>query len=199
MAFSKITEQDREGKGNVGLPDTPNLTTSEMQEQMDSLPNLVIDKFNEFIDAINANTGAINLGATVPPGITAQANVQSILNAMVTNLALCVSAKHTHENKGTLDMLTSDKLEAYDRLVTLLESINEVQQNLTNSSIALPTSAAVRAFVDNYDMRTKILAAAYPVGSVYSSTGVDPTTVFGGSWSLIDTDGQGVKRFVRVG
>jgi len=198
MAFGKITDQDRQGKGNVGQPDTPNLTTSEMQEQMDSLANLAIDKFNEFIDAINDTTGAINIGAEVPPGISAQANIQSILNAMVTSLALCVEAKHIHLNKETLDMLTSDMLEAYDRLVTIFENINEIQTTLTNSSISLPTSSAVKAFIDAYDFKAKILAAAYPVGCVYSTTSTDPTTLFGGSWNLLDTDDQGVKRYVRV-
>ena len=47
MSFTKITSDDTAGKGNVGQPDTPDLTTTEMQEQMDSLPNLIIEKFNE--------------------------------------------------------------------------------------------------------------------------------------------------------
>ena len=70
MAFKKITDEDRAGKGNVGQPDTPGLTTAEMQEVMDSLPNLAIDKFNELVDALNEATAAVNMGATVPEGIT---------------------------------------------------------------------------------------------------------------------------------
>lgn len=54
MKFDKITAEDRAGKGNVGQPDTPNLSTSAMQVLLDSLPNLAIDKHNEFIDALNA-------------------------------------------------------------------------------------------------------------------------------------------------
>ena len=50
MAFQKITELERAGKGNVGQPDTPNKGVTEMQEQMDSLANLAIDKFNELVD-----------------------------------------------------------------------------------------------------------------------------------------------------
>ena len=197
MAFDKISAADREGKGNVGQPDTPNLTTSEMQEQMDSLPNLMIDKFNEFIDALNANTAAANIGASVPNGITAQENIQSILNAMVLNLALCVSDKHTHANKEVLDMISSDSLEAYDRLVVLLDGLNSFETFLTNTDSSFPTSGAVKRFVDSYDMRSKILEAAYPVGCVYSTTGTAPGTVFGGTWSFIDSS-DGVSRYVRV-
>lgn len=54
MNFNKITDADRAGKGNVGKPDTPNLSTNDMQVLLDELANLSIDKFNEFIDALNA-------------------------------------------------------------------------------------------------------------------------------------------------
>ena len=32
MAFAKITDSDLKGKGNVGRPDTPGVTTAEMQQ-----------------------------------------------------------------------------------------------------------------------------------------------------------------------
>lgn len=198
MAFKKITDEDRAGKGNVGQPDTPGLTTAEMQEVMDSLPNLAIDKFNEFIDAINATTAAVNMGATVPEGITAQPNVQSILNAMVLNLALNTQARHTHANKTALDGLTQEGIDDYNRLSILLTSILSLETAITDNDAALPTSGAVVDYVTNYDMKAKVLAAAYPVGSVYCTKGTSPTTLFGGTWNLLDTDAQGVKRYERT-
>lgn len=198
MAFKKITDEDRAGKGNVGQPDTPGLTTAEMQEVMDSLPNLAIDKFNEFIDAINATTAAVNMGATVPEGITAQPNVQSILNAMVLNLALNTQSRHTHANKTALDGLTQEGIDDYNRLSILLTSILSLETAITDNDAALPTSGAVVDYVTNYDMKAKVLAAAYPVGSVYCTKGTSPTTLFGGTWNLLDTDAQGVKRYERT-
>ena len=198
MAFKKITDEDRAGKGNVGQPDTPGLTTAEMQEVMDSLPNLAIDKFNEFIDAINATTAAVNMGATVPEGITAQPNVQSILNAMVLNIALNIQSRHTHANKAALDGLTQEGIDDYNRLSILFTAIQSLENLITNNENAIPTSGAVVNFVDNYDMKAKILAAAYPVGSVYCTKGTSPTTLFGGTWNLLDTDAQGVKRYERT-
>jgi hypothetical protein len=198
MSFRKITNEDRAGKGNVGQPDTPGLTTAEMQEVMDSLPNLAIDKFNELVDALNATTAAVNMGATVPEGITAQPNVQSILNAMVLNLALNTQSRHTHANKAALDSLTQGGIDDYNRLSILFTAIQSLETAITDNDNALPTSGAVVDFVDTYDMKAKVLAAAYPVGSVYSTTGTSPTTLFGGTWNLLDTDAQGVKRYERT-
>ena len=198
MAFKKITEEDRAGKGNVGQPDTPGLTTAEMQEVMDSLPNLAIDKFNELVDALNDTKAATSMGAEVPTGITAQNNVQSILNAMVLNLSLNTQNRHTHANKSALDSITQEALDDYNRLSILLTSILSLETAITDNDAALPTSGAVVDYINAYDMKAKVLAAAYPVGSVYSTTGTSPTTLFGGTWSLIDTDASGVKRYERT-
>jgi len=199
MAFNKITDLDRQGKGNVGLPDTPALTTTEMQEQMDSLANLMIDKFNEFIDALNAASAAYSVGASVPSGISAQANVQSILDAMVLNLNLNTNARHTHANKNALDSISDLTLAAYNRLVTLLSTIVSVENSVLNNNTSIPTGGAVIDYINNFDMRSKILAAAWPVGSVYSTrSNQSPTVTFGGNWNLIDTDSYGVSRYVRI-
>jgi hypothetical protein len=48
----KITSADRTGKGVTGLPDTPGLSTGDMQARFDSLGNLSIDKFNALVDAV---------------------------------------------------------------------------------------------------------------------------------------------------
>lgn len=200
MAFDKITDAERQGKGNVGLPDTPALTTAEMQAQMDSLANLMIDKYNEFIDKLTGDDAATYIGALVPPEATANPNIQSILNSMVTKLGLCVAVKHSHPNKEVLDSISQEAFDGLERVLMLLAGIMSIEQRLTDNSSALPSSAAVKYFVDNYDFRSVILRFAYPVGSVYSTTGrTNPTTYFGGTWNLIDTDSAGVSRFKRVG
>lgn len=48
----KITSADRAGKGVTGLPDTPGLSTGDMQARFDSLGNLAIDKFNAVVDSV---------------------------------------------------------------------------------------------------------------------------------------------------
>lgn len=48
----KISSADRAGKGVTGLPDTPGLSTGDMQARFDSLGNLAIDKFNAVVEAV---------------------------------------------------------------------------------------------------------------------------------------------------
>lgn len=48
----KISSADRVNKGVSGLPDTPGLSTGDLQARFDSLANLSIDKFNALIEAV---------------------------------------------------------------------------------------------------------------------------------------------------
>lgn len=61
MAISdyKISAQDLDGKGNIGMPDTPNLTTQQMQEKLDELSlDVIVPAFNELVDYLNDNVDA---------------------------------------------------------------------------------------------------------------------------------------------
>ena len=60
----KITSADRADKGVTGLPDTPGLSTGDMQARFDSLGNLAIDKFNAVVDAVGG--GVINSDTKIP-------------------------------------------------------------------------------------------------------------------------------------
>jgi len=69
MAFRKITEGDMLGKGNVGRPDTPGVSTAEMQRIMDELPREVLaPAFNELAGQLEAETAAADIGAAAPEG-----------------------------------------------------------------------------------------------------------------------------------
>lgn len=49
----EISAADRVGKGVTGLPDTPGLSTGDMQARFDSLGNLAIDKFNAVVECVD--------------------------------------------------------------------------------------------------------------------------------------------------
>lgn len=54
MSFTKITEADTTNKGVVGLPDTPSLSTMEMQQKFDELAtDVIIPKFNNLVDELD--------------------------------------------------------------------------------------------------------------------------------------------------
>jgi len=47
----KITSEDLENKGNIGMPDTPDLSTAEMQAKLDELSlDVIIPKYNDLVD-----------------------------------------------------------------------------------------------------------------------------------------------------
>lgn len=65
--FIKITQADTQGKGVKGMPDTPDLTASEMQAKFDELvDDVVIPKFNELSEELDENVG----NAVQSPAIT---------------------------------------------------------------------------------------------------------------------------------
>ena len=202
MAFPKITDEMRAGKGNVGQPDTPGLTTPEMQAVMDELANLCIDFVNSHIDELGAETAAGNIGASVPVGVTANPNIGSVLSALSVLIKECTDVKHSHSNKSTLDAITSTTKEGYDALVQLLNGIENVQLAMTESDAAIPTSNAVISYIDDVDISQKAFEATYPIGTVFQTTAsVDPATLFGyGTWTQLGTvDQYGISRYERRG
>lgn len=55
MSFTKITQADLTGKGVVGLPDTPNMSTTEIQEKFDEIAlDVIVPKFNTLSDELDA-------------------------------------------------------------------------------------------------------------------------------------------------
>lgn len=54
MSFTKITEGDLANKGVVGLADTPNLSTMEMQQKFDEVAlDVIVPKFNQLSDELD--------------------------------------------------------------------------------------------------------------------------------------------------
>lgn len=121
MAFTKITENDTINKGVMGLPDTPNLSTSEMQAKFEELSNdVIIPKLNNLVDELEAKSAAGNIGATIPSGINAESeNVQAVLNGIAekahtheksdAELTDAVTKAHEHSNKSVIDKFTENE------------------------------------------------------------------------------------------
>lgn len=83
MAFTKITEADLQNKGVIGLPDTPGLSTTEMQEKFDEIAlDVLYPKHNGLVDELEATSSATNIGALNSGGTAS--NVQTELDARYT-------------------------------------------------------------------------------------------------------------------
>lgn len=81
MALRKITSADTFDKGVIGLPDSPNLSATDMQKKFDELAlEVIIPIFNILVDQLSAKEGASQIGARAPEGITSEAtNIQDVI------------------------------------------------------------------------------------------------------------------------
>ena len=85
MAFERITEDDLQGKGNLGRPDTPGVDTTEMQRILDELPReVIVPAFNRLAEQLEAADAAASLGARPPEGLPegTPATAQGVLEAV---------------------------------------------------------------------------------------------------------------------
>lgn len=102
MAFTKITNSELNNHGVRGLPDTPSLSAYDMQSKFDELSvEVIAPAVNRLVDELAETTAAANIGVEVPQGMSADNNLQAVLN----NFA---GANHSHDNKDTLDKLSED-------------------------------------------------------------------------------------------
>ena len=147
MSFTKVTDEDRNGKGVSGLPDVPQLSTSDMQAKFDELGNVGIDALNNLIDELEEPAAAASIGAVVPTGLVANANVGSIIAALTERSNDLLEDAHTHDNKDTLDAITSDVKTDYDRISSMLQNINTVNNGVQDASDVIPTGHAIVQYV----------------------------------------------------
>ena len=165
MAFKKITDADVKGKGNVGRPDTPGVSTAEMQRIMDEIPReVIIPAFNALIDALADKTSAATLGITAPVGI-AGSTVQEVVNAL---LAYVNTHKNDQENPHAV---TAAQVDAYTKKQTddaIRKKVVEIGAGDMTQAVYDPTgqrkdifaAAMLRETYDPTGQRKDIFAAA---------------------------------------
>jgi hypothetical protein len=204
--FRKVDPDKIAAAGVTPLPDSPLLQPNALKQKFDEKGDMALEAFNDFIDAINARTAALNIGAEVPEGLTANSNVQGVLTAMWLIVSLNAGARHEHYNKTVLDTITQAQKEDYDRLSLMLQTVQHVRQVITNAAASdsdIPTTKAVADFVRTYNYGSLLRDVFYPVGTVYqSTTAVNPSGTIGGSWTKLGEStvgGKQVRHWERVG
>ena len=156
MAFRKITDVDVKGKGNVGRPDTPGVSTAEMQRIMDEIPReVIIPAFNALIDALADKTSAATLGITAPTGI-AGSTVQEVVNAL---LAYVNAHKN---NQGNPHAVTAEQVDAYTK--------KQTDDAIKKKVIEIGAGDMTQAVYDPTGQRKDIFAAAM-LQATYDPTG----------------------------
>ena len=80
MAFTKITDGDLKDKGVIGLPDTPGLSTSEMQAKFEQITReVIVPKFNQLVDELLDPSAASQIG-TKGKNRTVQGHIDNLEN-----------------------------------------------------------------------------------------------------------------------
>lgn len=126
MNYTKITSADTQGKGVVGLPDTPNLTVGEIQAKFEELTNdVVIPKFNNLVDELDANVGrAIQSPEITDIRISADNTLQISKDGGQT-YADTASSGHTIMNGSGIEFAQRTKLQFSDNVVISDDVANE--------------------------------------------------------------------------
>lgn len=175
MAFKKITDADVKGKGNVGRPDTPGVSTAEMQRIMDEIPReVIIPAFNALIDALADKTAAATLGITAPAGIAGN-TVQEVVNAL---LAYVNAHKNDQENPHAV---TAAQVDAYTKKQTddaINKKVVEIGASDMTQAVYDPTgqrkdifaTAMLRATYDPQGRQSDIFKAIDGTAALYTAT-----------------------------
>ena len=80
MAFEKITGEDLLNKGVIGLPDTPGLSTSEMQAKFEQTAReVIVPMFNQLVDELLGPSAASQIG-TKGKNRTVQGHIDNLEN-----------------------------------------------------------------------------------------------------------------------
>lgn len=146
MAFKKIADADVKGKGNVGRPDTPGVSTAEMQRIMDEIPReVIIPAFNALIDALADKTSAATLGITAPTGIVGS-TVQEVVNAL---FAYVNAHKNDQENPHAV---TAAQVDAYTK--------KQTDDAISKKVVEIGAGDMTQAVYDPTGQRKDIFAAA---------------------------------------
>lgn len=164
MSFSNITQEDLVNRGVTGLPDTPNLSTADMQRKFDELAlDVVIPKFNKLLEDLASATAAANIGANAPEGMTGE-TVQALLDSFYTVVQACEGAKHAHENLDVLDSMTTEIYANIDHIIAILGDITNITDTVTGSSTEIPTGKAIAEYI-------QVLGGGDMLKSIYDPDG----------------------------
>lgn len=106
MAFTKITDGDLKDKGVIGLPDTPGLSTSEMQAKFEQTAReVIVPKFNQLVDDLANPSAASQIGAN-GKNRTVQGHIENLENPH--NVTAEQVGAYT---KGQTDKAISDRID----------------------------------------------------------------------------------------
>ena len=158
--FSKITASDIGNKGVIGLPDTPGLETEEMQKKFEEVVrDVVIVKFNEFIDSLNQQFG-VDITAIGDGTVTGA--ISSLNSKLATKR--CVVEERPVEFNNQTQVLIGSLSTLTGGLITSYAQVKGISVK-TNGYIGVYVNAATNVYAYKTDIQP-MTSNAFTVGLV---------------------------------
>lgn len=169
--FTKIDRADYSGKGVIGLPDAPQLSTTAMQEKFEEIStDVIIPKFNNLVDELEGISGASNIG-------TKNGNVQSDIDAFDGKVATF---------NGDISQLKTDMTTAKGDITTLQSDVNNNKSdiaslqsdNVTNKSDISTIKANISSLdSDNTTNKTNISKNATDINTLKTAVSQNASNI----------------------
>lgn len=146
MSFTKIVEGDLTNKGVRGLPDTPNLGTTDMQNKFEELStDVIIPKHNGLIDELENTSAAASIGALDANGDPS--TVQAEL----------VSIKSDAYTKAQADALFLTQADAVNTYLTQTDADNDYLKKNDAANTYLAQTDAANTYLSQSDANNDYL------------------------------------------
>lgn len=131
MAFDRITAKQREGKGVTDLPDTPNMTATDLQARFDSLANLALDTINLLMDALESKSAASSIGTASGTLQSWMSSCESVASKNGKDISE-LSGKFTNLSSTyyTTDKVPATLLDLKERMGTAESDLQERLKNI---------------------------------------------------------------------
>lgn len=160
MALAKITEEELAAVGVEQLDDRPVMASAAMKAKFEeTAKQLLAPKFNALVEALNAATGAEDLGAQAPKGLSGT-NVQEVLEALLAYI------KAHEAKKNNPHQVTAAQAGAYTKA--------ETDEQINEKVVALGTGDMAQAVYDPDSLKKDLGVQLYThtkTGTVHTFAG----------------------------
>lgn len=170
MAFTTITDDELVGMGVTGLPDTPELSTEDMQAQFDEYSVFLKNKLKTHITELEANTAAADIGMTIPESLTnvETEKVQDIVDEIAARVQSQKDWQDAADGNFHPAELNTDAFHADDTTVTV--PTVATNDDSTNAASTANVNDKIDAFDTTITNRIAQNTFAATVGATVPST-----------------------------
>lgn len=205
MAFTKITPADTTGKGVIGLPDTPELSSTDMQEKFDELVlDVIVPKFNNLVDEITdafvEEGGDIaDVAQALTDEVARAQGAEGDLSDAITTLDGAVMKKATYDsdNDGVVD--NSELLNGHaDSYFATAQSVSDLTTTVNGKMTRSTYDADNDGVVDNAEALGGHSASYFATASALSDEVSRAQTAEGGKVDKVAGKGLSTNDFTTA-